>query len=75
MLAGGVVSPSIPAFGRKDETMKTMIKRLWRDECGASAIEYGLVAALIAVVIAGTATTIGTRLGTMFSNILAALPT
>ncbi len=55
--------------------MKTMIKRLWRDECGASAIEYGLVAALIAVVIAGTATTIGTRLGTMFSNILAALPT
>jgi pilus assembly protein Flp/PilA len=54
--------------------MKTMIKRLWRDESGASAIEYGLVAALIAVVIATTATNIGTRLSAMFSNILNALP-
>ena len=58
---------------RKDETMKTMIKRLWRDESGASAIEYGLVAALIGVVIAATARGIGTQLTTLFTSIQTAL--
>ncbi|RVT91544.1 Flp family type IVb pilin [Rhodovarius crocodyli] len=53
--------------------MKTMIKRLWRDESGASAIEYGLVAALIGVVIAATARGIGTQLTTLFTSIQTAL--
>jgi pilus assembly protein Flp/PilA len=34
-------------------------KALWKDESGATAIEYGLLAALIAVVIIGAVTTLG----------------
>ncbi|MDI4236443.1 Flp family type IVb pilin [Bradyrhizobium sp. Arg237L] len=44
--------------------MKNLVSRFIKDESGATAIEYGLIAALIAVVIIGTLTTIGTRLDT-----------
>lgn len=40
-----------------------------RDEEGATAIEYGLIAALIAVVIVGGLTLIGTNLEAMFQSI------
>ena len=39
-----------------------MLKSYIRDESGATAIEYGLIAALIAVTIAGGAALIGERL-------------
>jgi pilus assembly protein Flp/PilA len=39
------------------------------DESGATAIEYGLIAALIAVGIIAAATTLGGGLGTLFNNI------
>ncbi len=39
------------------------------DEHGANAIEYGLLAALIAVAIIVGATAVGTNLNTMFTNI------
>ena len=39
------------------------------DESGATAIEYGLIAALIAVVIIGALSTIGTRLNSKFTVI------
>jgi pilus assembly protein Flp/PilA len=48
--------------------MKTIAK-LFRDESGATAIEYGLIAALIAVVIVSAVSTIGTRLNTTFNTI------
>ncbi len=44
-------------------------KRFLKDESGATAIEYGLIAALIAVVIVGAVTTIGTKLNTSFGNV------
>ncbi|MBK6744221.1 MAG: Flp family type IVb pilin [Propionivibrio sp.] len=44
-----------------------------RDEEGATAVEYGLIAALIAVVILGALTGIGTRLKAVFNSILTAL--
>ncbi|HEX3972056.1 MAG TPA: Flp family type IVb pilin [Methylovirgula sp.] len=47
----------------------TMFRKLFRDESGATAIEYGLIAALIAVAIIGAATTVGTNLGTTFTTI------
>jgi len=47
--------------------------RFIRDESGATAIEYGLIAALISVVIIGTVTLIGTRLNTKFSTIASTL--
>lgn len=45
-----------------------MIK-LIKDESGATAIEYGLIAALIALAIIVGARTIGQKLGNTFNNI------
>jgi pilus assembly protein Flp/PilA len=44
-------------------------KRFVRDEDGVTAIEYGLIAALIAVVIIGAVTTVGTELKAVFTTI------
>jgi pilus assembly protein Flp/PilA len=46
-----------------------MFRKLFSDESGATAIEYGLIAALIAVAIIGAATTVGTNLGTTFTTV------
>lgn len=42
---------------------------LLRDERGATAIEYGLIAALIAVAAITAMTSIGTKLGDTFNNV------
>jgi pilus assembly protein Flp/PilA len=47
----------------------TFAKALGRDESGATAIEYGLLAALIAVVIIGAVMSLGTTLQGVFSGI------
>lgn len=44
-------------------------KAFAKDEEGVSAIEYGLIAALIAVVIVAAVQTVGTNLRTVFTNI------
>jgi len=49
--------------------MTKLISRFVRDESGATAIEYGLIAALIAVVIITVLTTIGTKLNTKFQSV------
>lgn len=48
-----------------------IISRFVRDESGATAIEYGLIAALIAVVVITAVTTVGTNLSTTFTTISA----
>jgi len=48
--------------------MKTIAKFL-RDDSGATAIEYGLIAALIAVAIIAAASMLGGQLGNLFNNI------
>jgi pilus assembly protein Flp/PilA len=48
--------------------MTKFIARLARDESGATAIEYGLIVALIAVVIIGAVTTLGTNLNGSLST-------
>lgn len=53
--------------------MTKLISRFVRDESGATAIEYGLIAALIAVVIITALTTIGTNLNTKFTSIATTL--
>lgn len=45
------------------------IKRFMREEDGVTAIEYGLIAALIAVVIIVGAAAVGVNLNTLFTNI------
>lgn len=43
--------------------------RFAQDESGATAIEYGLIAALISVVIIGAVSLLGTNLSTVFTTI------
>ncbi|TAI62069.1 Flp family type IVb pilin [Bradyrhizobium sp. Leo170] len=49
--------------------MKNLVSRFIKDESGATAIEYGLIAALIAVVIIGVLTTIGTNLNARLQQV------
>jgi pilus assembly protein Flp/PilA len=49
--------------------MTKLFARFIKDESGATAIEYGLIAALIAVVIIGGVTTLGTTLNAKFAGI------
>jgi pilus assembly protein Flp/PilA len=44
-----------------------LIERFIQDESGAAMVEYGLLVALIALVVAGAATTLGTDLANMFT--------
>jgi pilus assembly protein Flp/PilA len=47
--------------------------RFAKNESGATAIEYGLIAALIAVVIIGAVTAVGTNLSTTFTTVSTSL--
>jgi pilus assembly protein Flp/PilA len=53
--------------------MMKILKSLLRDDAGATAIEYGLIAALIAVAIITAATTVGTNLATTFGSVASSL--
>lgn len=46
-----------------------IILRFLQDEQGVTSIEYGLIAALIAVVIVSAVTTVGTKLKTSYTNV------
>jgi len=52
-----------------------MLTTLWNDKRGVTAIEYGLIAALIAVVIIGILTAVGGELNSVFSQVNANLAT
>jgi pilus assembly protein Flp/PilA len=57
--------------------MKTSLFKIvafLRDEEGASAIEYALLVALIALAITAGATTLGTKIGAMFNAAASKLP-
>jgi pilus assembly protein Flp/PilA len=54
-------------------SMTKMFSSFVRDESGATAIEYGLIAALIAVVIIGALQAIGTNLNTVMTNVAGSL--
>ena len=45
------------------------VKRFGQDESGATAIEYGLIAALIAIAIIGGATALGKQISATFTSI------
>jgi pilus assembly protein Flp/PilA len=53
--------------------MKNLVTRFVREESGATAIEYGLIAALISVVIIGVLTLIGGNLVARFTEVANAL--
>ena len=54
--------------------MRRFTDRFLRDDSGATAIEYGLIAALIAVAIVAILTTLGPKLAGVFTKVETALP-
>ena len=53
--------------------MKTLVTRFVKDESGATAIEYGLIAAGISVAIISVVQGLGTKLNTTFTSVSGAL--
>jgi pilus assembly protein Flp/PilA len=53
--------------------MRNLFRRFIADQAGVTAIEYGLIAGLIAVVIIGAVTALGTTISTKFNTIASAL--
>ncbi|PHS27099.1 MAG: Flp family type IVb pilin [Robiginitomaculum sp.] len=53
--------------------MNKFATRFFKDESGATAIEYGLIAALIAVVIIGAVTSLGSNASTKFQQVADAM--
>jgi pilus assembly protein Flp/PilA len=56
-----------------EASMSRFVTRFVKDESGATAIEYGLIAASIAVVIITAVQLLGTNLTTTFNSVAAAL--
>ena len=53
--------------------MKALMTRLWSNEEGQDLAEYALLIALIALVVIGAVTLLGTNIQTVFNNIANAL--
>ena len=66
MRCGLMVNP--PLFER-DTIMINIAKKFLKDESGATAIEYGLIAALVAVAIVTALTTLGSNLQGIFGQV------
>jgi pilus assembly protein Flp/PilA len=49
--------------------MKTLVSRFVKDESGATAIEYGLIAAGISIAIIAVVNGLGTKLNTVFGSV------
>ena len=53
--------------------MRAELVRFLRDECGATAIEYALIASVLSIVIVGAARSIGSSLEGVFEEVIAGL--
>ncbi|MDN4610769.1 Flp family type IVb pilin [Arthrobacter burdickii] len=60
----------IALYATLSTVLHTAKARLADEEKGATMVEYGLMVALIAVVVAVAAATLGTRIVTLFNGIL-----
>jgi pilus assembly protein Flp/PilA len=66
------IATTIPV-STEDIHMTTLVMRFFADDTGATAIEYGLIAAGIAVAIIATVQALGTNLNTTFSTVSTSL--
>ena len=62
-----------PRVDPKEHKMKTLVSRFVKDESGATAIEYGLIAAGISVAIIAVVQGLGSKLTTTFTSVQNAL--
>ena len=67
------VSHGLRQFFHWSDSMLAIFSSVLRDESGATVIEYGLIAALVSVVIISAITAIGTGLAETFSSVSSAL--
>jgi pilus assembly protein Flp/PilA len=58
----------------KEIAMLTQLKKLWKDEEGATAVEYGLMVAAIAAVIVVVVFNLGKKVNGAFTTVEAAMP-
>jgi pilus assembly protein Flp/PilA len=54
--------------------MFKLLNDLWKDESGATAVEYGIMVGLIAVAIIGTVLTLGESVNDSFQAVVDELP-
>jgi pilus assembly protein Flp/PilA len=64
-------STSLAIFSRLagNRVMTDFVRRFWADQTGATAIEYGLLVALISVVVITAVSTLGKHLNNAFTKI------
>ena len=55
------------------EAVKCYLVRVWNDRRAVTALEYGLIASLVAVTLIAGATSLGTKLKTTFSSVATAI--
>ena len=73
---GGQAGYRLPPFQQlasprsKEDPMTKFVSKFMSDESGATAIEYGLIAALIAVVIISAVTALGSTIKTKFNAVV-----
>ncbi len=67
--AGEMLSSVVQEFLEMTSRFNRFMKSLWKHEEGATAIEYGLIAALLAVVIIAAVGLVGTDLSNLFNQI------
>lgn len=66
--------PLLPGALHGRVALSRFISRFASDESGATAIEYGLIAALVAVVLVSALSTMGTKLSGTFATVSSKLP-
>ena len=66
-------APVVYGCPQVEVVLTNLLVRFARDETAATAIEYGLIAALIAVVIIGVLKNVGTNLSTKLSTVTTSL--
>jgi pilus assembly protein Flp/PilA len=70
-VSGGMENGLLPLdrVSHQEQTMFKSMKNFAADESGATAIEYALIASLIAVFIITAVSTVGTKVSTVFTEI------
>ena len=64
-----MISLSVEKYSRRGSQHMARLTRLINDEDGATAVEYGLIAALVAVAIIGVLGTLGDNLTATFTSV------
>jgi pilus assembly protein Flp/PilA len=68
-----LLAAACAGLNRKENPMRAFFTKLIQDEAGVTAIEYGLIAALIAVAAVTIMGTVGTNLSNTFSTVASKL--